>query len=74
MAEQALWPEPIKPALQRLRQKNHKFKASLGNTVRPCQMGKGKRRGGKGRRRKGRGVEGRGGKGKAVLEVCSGSR
>lgn len=47
MAEQALGPTPIIPALQSHRQKNHKFEASLGNIVRPFQMEEGKRRGGK---------------------------
>jgi hypothetical protein len=30
------WFMPIIPALRRVRQKDHKFKASLGHTVRQC--------------------------------------
>jgi hypothetical protein len=30
------WYIPVIPALRRLRQKDHNFKASLGQTVKPC--------------------------------------
>jgi hypothetical protein len=32
----AWWHTPVIPALGRLKQKNHGFKASLGYIVRPC--------------------------------------
>lgn len=58
------------PVLQRLRQKDNKFKVSLGNIVRPCQKEEGKREEGRGRGRgeeeegKGRGREGEGREGR----------
>jgi hypothetical protein len=33
---EAWWYTPVIPALRRLRQKDHKFKASLDYTIRPC--------------------------------------
>jgi hypothetical protein len=38
------WYTPVIIALRRLRQEDYKFEASMGNTARPCQKKKQKRK------------------------------